>query len=109
MTYKGSLAVVLAAASAAVVSPTGIASGKTRFTVLGADGTQLWTTDADALSADFTGLTAAPATATAQLLDTAGTPILDPITATFVDGDAPAAAAVNVTPLASLTATYTTE
>ncbi|WP_429497051.1 hypothetical protein ACQUFY_10840 [Robbsia andropogonis] len=105
MTIKAILTVTAGDASTAVASPTGLAAGKTRFTFLAADGSTIQTVDVDGLTTSV-DLDTAPAKGSAQLLDTAGAPIFDALTADFVDGDTPTA--VTATPLGSLTATYTT-
>lgn len=84
MTYKVELTVT--ASGDPVPSPTGLGSGATRFTITDTNGAVVQTQDVDGQSATFTGLSDGTFTASAQLLDTAGAPLGDAVTTTFVDG-----------------------
>lgn len=106
--------------SKAVTSSTGLASGQTRISLADGSGEALATQEVDALEATFTGLPTNTFSATAQLLDTNGAPLLDAITITFVNGElaigtaptdpsSPAQPAVTVLPLSGLSGTVSEE
>jgi hypothetical protein len=70
-----------------VVSPTGLGSGATRFSIIDAVGAIVQSQDVNGSSATFTGLADGTFTASAQLLDTAGAVLGDAVTTSFVDGN----------------------
>lgn len=117
MSYKVELTVT--AGGDPIPSPTGLGSGATRFTITDTNGAVVQTQDVNGDSATFTGLADGTFTASAQLLDTAGAPLGDAVTTTFVDGNEvptdpsqptggePSSA--TFVPLASLSANVTSE
>lgn len=113
MTYKSTLTVVLGTTQ--IASASGLAAGKTRFSLFDTAGVLVETKDVDGLSADFTALATKPVTANAILLDTAGATLGEAVNCTLVDGDvaattsSTAAATVMITPLASLSGSVATE
>lgn len=84
-TYKVDLTVT--AGGDPVPSPSGLTSGATRFTITDTNGAVVQTQDVNGDSASFSGLTDGTFTASAQLLDTAGAPLGDAVSTSFVDGN----------------------
>lgn len=107
MTYKCILTV--AAATAAILSPTGVAAGKVRFNIADSNGVSVGSQEVDGLEATFTGLADGTFTASAQQLDANGQALGDPVTTSFVDAVEVPPAPVMFTPLAALSAAVSAE
>lgn len=118
MSFKVLLSVAFASGDP-IASPTGLAAGATRFTITDTNGAVVQTQDVNGDSATFTGLDDGTFTASAQILDTAGAPLGDAVTTSFVDGnevptdptqgDGSQPASATYVPLALISATVTPE
>jgi hypothetical protein len=96
-------------ATTAVASPSGLAAGLTRFAIIASDGTIAHTQDVAGLDATFTGVKDGDFTGSAQLLDTAGGLLGEPVTQAFQDGSPATPPAATFQPLVSLSITVTPE
>lgn len=96
-------------ATTAVASPSNLPAGLTRFAIIASDGSIAHTQDVAGLDATFTGVEDGNFTGSAQLLDTAGGLLGDPVTQAFEDGVAVPPTGATFQPLVSLQITVTPE